>query len=174
MSSISIETSYARVTGTEAKAHGDVICPTNLRYDIFSVADEIIIRRAVHICHTCRSKSNHQTNYNTTTLTYCVRKLEMNHFCQLCGHHIGLLGLMSLDSVNKSMEALLRLFYEKVATPDMIRPDLQLVRKTTECLNLQKIPLLVVDQTLCNITISETLGKDTSVSILGILHIEMA
>ena len=28
----------------------------------------------------------------------------------------------------KSMEALLRLFYEKVATPDMIRPDLKLVR----------------------------------------------
>ena len=85
-----------------------------------AVADEIIIRRAVHICHTCRSKSNHQTNYNTTTLTHCVRKLEMNHFCQLCGHHIGLLGLMSLDSVKKSMEALLRLFYEKVVTPDMI------------------------------------------------------
>ena len=137
----SIETSYARVTGTEAKANGDVICPTNLRYDIFSVADEIIIRRAEHICHTCRSKSNHHTNYNTTTLTHCVRKLEMNHFCQLCGHHIGLLGLMSLDSVKKSMEALLRLFYEKVATPDMIRPDLQLVRKTTECINLQKNPI---------------------------------
>ena len=75
----------------------------------------------------------------------------------------------------KSMEALLRLFYEKVATPDMIRPDLQLVRKTTECLNLQKkIPLLVVDQTLCDITISETLGKDKSVLILGGLHIEIA
>ena len=97
----SIETSYARVTGTEAKANGDVICPNNLRYDIFSVADEIIIRRAVHICHTCRSKSNHQTNYNTTTLTHCVRKPEMNHFCQLCGRHIGLFGLMSLDSVKK-------------------------------------------------------------------------
>ena len=96
----SIETSYARVTGTEAKANGDVICPTNLRYDIFSVA-EIIIRRAVHICHTYRSKYNHQTNYNTTTLTHCVRKLEVNHFCQLCGHHVGLLGLMSLDSVKK-------------------------------------------------------------------------
>ena len=48
------------------------------------------------------------------------------------------------------------------------------MRKTTECLNLQKIPLLVVDQTLCDITMSETLGKDTSVLILGGLHIEMA
>ena len=100
-----------------------------------------LLRRAVHICHTCRSKSNHQTNYNTTTLTHCVRKLEMNHFCQLCGHHIELLGLMPLDSVKKSMEALLRLFYEKVDTPDMIRPDLQLVRKTTECLISKKNPI---------------------------------
>ena len=37
----------------------------------------------------------------------------------------------------------------------------------------KQIPLLVVDQTLCDITISETLGKDTSVLILGGLHIEM-
>ena len=32
-----------------------------------------------------------------------------------------------IGQCEKSMEALLRLFYEKVATPDMIRPDLQLV-----------------------------------------------
>ena len=38
----------------------------------------------------------------------------------------------------------------------------------------KKIPLLVVDQILRDITISETLGKDTSVLILGGLHIEMA
>ena len=48
----SIETSYVRVTGTKAKANGDVICPTNLRYDIFSVAtlgNKIIIRGPCHV-----------------------------------------------------------------------------------------------------------------------------
>ena len=62
------------------------------------------------------------------------------------------------------MEALLRLFYEKVATPDMILPDLQLVRIEKDYRvpkSAKRIPLLVVDQTLCDITLSETLGKDT-------------
>ena len=85
-----------------------------------------------------------------------------------------MLGLMSLDSVDKVSNHLLPLFYKKAATPDMIRLGLELVRTTTECLNLQQIPLLVLDQTLCDITISETYGKDTSMLILGSLHIEMA
>ena len=35
----------------------------------------------------------------------------------------------------RSIEALLPLFYEKAATPDMIRLGLELERTTTECLN---------------------------------------
>ena len=75
----------------------------------------------------------------------------MNHFCQLCGHYIMLLGLMSLGSVDKvSKHSCQVLFYEKAATSDMILLGLELVRTTTECQlpTSAKIPLLVVDQTL--------------------------
>ena len=67
----------------------------------------------------------------------------------------------------QSIEAPLPLFYAKAATSDMIRLGLELVRTTTECLHLQKSQILVVDQILCDITISETFGKDTSVFYIG-------
>ena len=98
---------------------------------------------------------------------YCVRKLEINHFCQLCGNYIMLLCLMSLGSVKKSIEALLTQFYQKAATSDMIQLGLDLVRTTTECLHLKKIPSLVVDQILCDIRHYYLFGKGTSV-----FHIE--
>ena len=86
-----------------------------------------------------------------------------------------LLGMMSLNSVDKVSKHYCPYSMRKQSsTPDMVRLGLELVRTTTECLNLQKIPLLVLDQTLHDITISETYGKDMSVLILGGLHIEMA
>ena len=35
------------------------------------------------------------------TLPTKVGDVQMNYFCQLCGHYIKLLGLMSLGSVDK-------------------------------------------------------------------------
>ena len=35
---LSIEASFARVVGHQARANGDIVCPTNLRHDIFTVA----------------------------------------------------------------------------------------------------------------------------------------
>ena len=35
---LSIEASFAKFIGTKARANSDVVCPTNLRHDIFSVA----------------------------------------------------------------------------------------------------------------------------------------
>ena len=48
----------------------------------------------------------------------------------------------------KSIEALLPLFHEKAATPEMIRHGMELVKKTTEHRNPHQIPVLVVDQPL--------------------------
>ena len=104
---------YCRLLSSKVTFANDIVCTTNLRHDIFP---------------TCRSKSKHQATYcvqhnhrhcrsihskmrsvqNRNVLMQCtihfVRKLEMNHFCQLCGHYIMLLGLMSLDSVDKVSE----------------------------------------------------------------------
>ena len=46
----------------------------------------------------------------------------------------------------KSIEAILPLFHEKAATPEMIRHGMGLVQKTTEHINPHQIPVLVVDQ----------------------------
>ena len=46
------------------------------------------------------------------------------------------------------IEFLLPLFHEKAASPEMIRHGMELVKKTTEYLNLNQIPVLVVDQPL--------------------------
>ena len=45
----------------------------------------------------------------------------------------------------KCIEALLPLFHEKAATPEMIRHGMELVKETTEHLNLNQVPVLVVD-----------------------------
>ena len=70
------------------------------------------------------------------TLPTKVGDVQMNNFCQLCGHYIKLLGLMSLGSVYKV--ALLPLFYGKAAPSDMIQLGLELVRTNREWLHLQK------------------------------------
>ena len=65
--------------------------------------------------------------------------VQMNHCCQLCGHYIMLLGLMSLGSVDKVSKYCCQvLFYGKATISDMIRLGLELVRTTEECLHLQK------------------------------------
>ncbi len=48
----------------------------------------------------------------------------------------------------KGIEALLPLFHEKAATPEMIRHGMELVKETTEHLNPHQVPVLVVDQPL--------------------------
>ena len=104
------------------------------------------------------------------TLRTKVGDVQMNHFCQLCGHYIMLPGLMSLGSVdNVSKHSCQVLFYEKAATSDMIRLGLELMRTTTECLHQQKSHYLSQTkhfETL-GIIISETFGKDKSVFDIG-------
>ena len=46
----------------------------------------------------------------------------------------------------KSIEALLPLFHDKAATPEMIHHGMNLLKKNTEHLNPQQVPVMVVDQ----------------------------
>ena len=86
----------------------------------------------------------------------------------------------AVGQTEKSIEALLPLFHEKAATHGMIRHGINLVKETTEYLNPQQIPVLVVDQPLYDIakkmqwTFPEIFGEDKFVMLLGGLHIEMA
>ena len=81
---------------------------------------------------------------------------------------------------HKSIEALLPLFREKAATPEMIPHGMELVKKTTEHLNPHQVPVLVVDQPLYDLakkmqwTFPDIFGEDRFVVMLGGLHIEMA
>jgi len=80
----------------------------------------------------------------------------------------------------KGIEALLPLFHEKAATPEMIRHGMYLVKKTTEHLNPHQVPVFVVDQPLYDLakkmqwTLPDIFGEDKFVVMLGGLHIEMA
>jgi len=80
----------------------------------------------------------------------------------------------------KCIEALLPLFYEKAATPKMILHGMELVKKTTEHLNPNQVPVLVVDQPLYDLakkmqwTFPDIYGEDKFLVMLGGLHIEMA
>ena len=48
------------------------------------------------------------------TMRTKVGDVQMNHFCQLCGHYIMLFALMSLGSVDKVSNLCCQvLFYEK-------------------------------------------------------------
>ena len=99
---------------------------------------------------------------------HCIRKLEMNHFCQLCGHYHAARSDV-VGQCRQSIEALLPLFYEKAATSDRIRLGLVLVRTTTECQHLQKSHYLSKTKhfVTLGITISETFGKDMPVFDIG-------
>ena len=88
--------------------------------------------------------------------------------------------LDAVGSTEKCIEAMLPLFRDKAATPKMIRHGMYLVKKTTEFLNSQQIPIMVVDQPLFDIakkmqwTFPELFGEDRFLVMLGGLHIEMA
>ena len=76
--------------------------------------------------------------------------------------------------------ALLPLFYEKAATPAMIKHGMDVQRKATEYLNPGQIPVTTVDQPLFAIAKSvqwnwpDTHGESRHVVMLGGLHLEMA
>ncbi len=57
----------------------------------------------------------------------------------------------AVGSTEKCIEAMLPLFRDQAATPKMIRHGMYLVKKTTEFLNSQQIPIMVVDQPLFDI-----------------------
>lgn len=54
----------------------------------------------------------------------------------------------AIGQPEEGIEALLPLFHEKAATPEMIRHGMELVKKTIDHLNPHQIPVLVVDQPL--------------------------
>ena len=89
-----------------------------------------------------------------------------------------LLDLMLLDSPKKSIEALLPLFHDKAATPEMIHHGMNLLKKNTEHLNPQQVPAMVVDQPLYDLAkknaVDLTSSEDKFVVMLGGLHIELA
>ncbi len=86
----------------------------------------------------------------------------------------------AVGSTEKCIEAMLPLFRDKAATPKMIRHGMYLVKKTTEFLNSEQIPIMVVDQPLFDIakkmqwTFPELFGEYRFLIMLGGLHIEMA
>lgn len=86
----------------------------------------------------------------------------------------------AVGSTEKCIEAMLPLFRDKAATPKMIRHGMYLVKKTTEFLNSEQIPIMVVDQPLFDIakkmqwTFPELFGEDRFLVMSGGLHIEMA
>ena len=53
-----------------------------------------------------------------------------------------------VGQMEKSIEALLPLFHHKAATPEMIHHGMNLVKKNSEHLNPQQVPVMVVDQPL--------------------------
>ena len=81
---------------------------------------------------------------------------------------------------NTCLEAILPLFHERAATPEMIRHGIELVKKLTLHLNPSQIPVMAVDQPLYDLakknkwTFPNSLGEDRFVVLLGGLHIEMA
>lgn len=80
----------------------------------------------------------------------------------------------------KSIEALLPLFHDKAATPEMIHHGMNLAKKNTEHLDPQQVSVMVVDQPLYNLakkmqwTFPDIFGEDKFVVMLGGLHTEMA
>ena len=79
----------------------------------------------------------------------------------------------AVGSIEKFIKAMLPLFRDKAATPKMIRHEMNLIKKITEVLNLQQIPIMVVDQPLFDIakkmqwTFPEHLGEDKFLVMLG-------
>ncbi len=78
------------------------------------------------------------------------------------------------------VSALLPLFYEKAATPAMIKHGMDVLKKATEFLNPSQIPVVALDQPLFALAKfvqwkwQETHGEDKFVVMFGGLHMEMA
>ena len=72
------------------------------------------------------------------------------------------------------------LFYEKAATPAMIKHGMDVVKKANEFLNPSQIPVIAFDQPLFALAKlvqwkwQETYGEDKFVVMFGGLHMEMA
>ena len=250
---LSIEASFARVVGHQARANGDIVCPTNLRHNIFTVAaldnldhnpssrtatssfhgtgisifqfpssDQPGVRREpVRFDSAAREVSTSGSilprSYTyvppvgrsliTIPSTRQPQSQPVNSFDDEMQTEQGWMNAVHetlhteagdescvpimwssyhaarsdvVGQCRQSLEALLPLFHEKAATPDMILHGMELVRKTTRYLNPHQIPLLVVDQPLYDLskkmqwTFPETFGEDKFVVMLGGLHIEMA
>ena len=86
----------------------------------------------------------------------------------------------STKATNPCIEALLPLFRNKAATPEMIKHGMEIVQKNTRFLNPVQIPVIAMDQPLYELakklqwTFPDNLGEDRFVVLLGGLHIEMA
>ena len=80
----------------------------------------------------------------------------------------------------KTLSYLLPLFYEKAATPAMIKHGMDVVRLATEYLNPEQIPVIAFDAPLYSLAKfiqwrwSDTHGEDKIIVMFGGLHIEMA
>lgn len=86
----------------------------------------------------------------------------------------------SADKDPPAISALLPLFYEKAATPAMIKHGMNVLKQTTNFINPQQIPVITLDQPLFALAKMvqwkwpETLGEDKYVVMFGGLHLEMA
>ena len=80
---------------------------------------------------------------------------------------------------DKNIAALLPLFRDKAATPEMIRHGMNLIKDVTEHLNPHQVPVMVVDQPLYDLakkiqwTFPDIFGEEKFLVMLGGLHIEM-
>ena len=222
---LSIEATFARVIGHQARTNGDIVCPTNLRHDIFTVAaldnldhnpssrtatssfhgtgisifqfpssdkpgvrrepvrfdspvrevstsGAILPRSYTYVPPVGRSlitipptRQPGSQPVNSFDEEKRSEQVWMNAVHDTLGTNAGDESRVPImwssfhaarsdvvGQCRQSIEALLPLFHEKAATPDMIRHGMELVRKTTEYLNPQQIPLLVVDQPLYDIS----------------------
>ena len=81
---------------------------------------------------------------------------------------------------NKTVGSMLPIFYEKSATPAMMKHSLQIVKDLTEHLNPGQIPVIAADQPLyaeikyIQWALPDIFGTNKMVAIMGGLHIEMS
>ena len=79
-----------------------------------------------------------------------------------------------------ALTALLPLFYEKAATPAMVKHGMDVIRQAVTFLNPGQVPIITVDQPLFALAKMvqwkwpDSHGEQAYVVILGGLHIEMA
>jgi hypothetical protein len=110
-----------------------------------------------------------------------LAKLDKEHVVE--GDKLTWAAFHSAERVEKDpppLTALLPLFYEKVATPAMIKHGMDVVRQATTYLNRGQIPVITVDQPLFALVKMvqwkwpTSHGEQAFVAMMGGLHIEMA